>query len=222
MLPHVDALYLVPLSVLTPLPTSSQNPSQHEEGQEEYEARVAAKPKPKYDPISGKWVVMNWDGSVAGVKNGDQRKFDQLTAENGTEGQPTRTGESTTRQMSGLTEDSSVDDSGSIRETAAEVGMQVSGEGLKPFARVDAVAERSPADSAGLKEEDLILKFGSIDHTNHNHLRAIGALVPEVAAMKREIQLVVHRRNETKFIVLAPQPWQGRGLIGCHIVPHHE
>jgi hypothetical protein len=30
------------------------------------EARL--KPKPKFDKKTGKWVVMSWDGSVAGVE----------------------------------------------------------------------------------------------------------------------------------------------------------
>jgi hypothetical protein len=37
---------------------------------------LAEKPKPRLDPEStGKWVVMNWDGTVAGVAGGDKRHF---------------------------------------------------------------------------------------------------------------------------------------------------
>ena len=55
-----------------------QNPNKEQEEKEELAKRVAPKPKPKYDPKSGKWVVMNWDGSVAGVENGDNRSFENL------------------------------------------------------------------------------------------------------------------------------------------------
>ena len=41
--------------------------------EEEKKARLAPKPKPKFDPKSGKWVVKSWDGSVAGVENGEMR-----------------------------------------------------------------------------------------------------------------------------------------------------
>ena len=207
-------------------------------------ARTAPKPKPAYDPISGKWVVMNWDGTVAGVENGDKMKFDQMgklqpTADTNAS-EPTVS--QATRQMSGLTE--SFEDlsyQGSERE---EHQQQLPEVALAPFARVDAVAANSPASAAGLKEEDLILKFGAINHTNHNHLRAIAAIVPEVAATNDGIEVTVRRRhhrshhhhgqqpssnqgnsngeNEILKITLVPKPWEGRGLIGCHIVPYSE
>lgn len=210
-------------------------------------ARTAPKPKPAYDPVSGKWVVMNWDGSVAGVKNGDKLKFHEVgklqrtTETNASSNAAARP----TRQVSGLTESpyGSFEDlsyQGSDREEQQR--QQLDEVELKPFARVDAVAENSPASTAGLKEEDLILKFGAINHTNHNHLKAIAALVPEVAAMNKGIEVTLRRRKSrhhhgepastpgssnieeeiTMTITLTPKPWDGRGLIGCHIVPHHD
>jgi 26S proteasome non-ATPase regulatory subunit 9 len=110
------------------------------------------------------------------------------------------------------------------------------------------VATDSPAEGAGLKEDDLIVKFGNLNVDNHNHLKAIAALVPEVAAENGEIEIQVLRRaedsnmtqgesNQTisgseqdynnplqweqKTVSLKPRPWSGRGLIGCHIVPHN-
>eukprot|EP00956_Cyclotella_meneghiniana_P005182 scaffold6460_cov50-Cyclotella_meneghiniana.AAC.1 len=47
---------------------------------EERALRTAPKPKPKFDPITGQWVVKSWDGSVAGVKGGENRKFHDLLA----------------------------------------------------------------------------------------------------------------------------------------------
>ena len=57
-----------------------QNPGKAAEEQAELAARRAAKPKPKYDPISGKWVVQNWDGTVAGAPAGETRSFATLQA----------------------------------------------------------------------------------------------------------------------------------------------
>jgi 26S proteasome non-ATPase regulatory subunit 9 len=120
---------------------------------------------------------------------------------------------------------------------------------LLPFARVDAVAADSPAKDAGLKEEDLIVRFGHIHADNNDRLRAIAALVPEVAAENGEIDIEIVRRTEepqqqdqtqdasnvtvaaseqdysdaSKWerisIKLQPRPWSGRGLIGAHVVP---
>ena len=97
-----------------------------------------------------------------------------------------------------------------------------------PFARVNAVARDSPAQDAGLLEEDLIFKFGNLNAENHNHLKAIAALVPDVAGKQGSISIYVKRRKphaapdywDTVVLSLKPRPWSGRGLIGCHIVPY--
>jgi hypothetical protein len=46
-----------------------QQPQATEAEKAEREARLKPKPKPKFDKKTGKWVVMSWDGSVAGVEN---------------------------------------------------------------------------------------------------------------------------------------------------------
>lgn len=50
-----------------------QQPQATEAEKAEREARLKPKPKPKFDKKTGKWVVMSWDGSVAGVENGEQQ-----------------------------------------------------------------------------------------------------------------------------------------------------
>ena len=60
---------------------SLQNPDKDAQERKELEARRKQKPKPKYDPVTGKWVVMNWDGSVAGAPGGESRSFDNLSSE---------------------------------------------------------------------------------------------------------------------------------------------
>jgi hypothetical protein len=172
---------------------------------------------------------MNWDGSIAGVPNGNQRNFDTLA-----EGPPP-----VSSIISDLSETSGPNNAAS---PSASVFVSVPSH-LKPFARVDAIAAASPAHTSGLREEDLVVEFGYLNMENHNHLKAIADLVPDVAAEKRSISLTVRRKRppknanghvhgevqgqrqdewETLKLSLTPKPWPGRGLIGCHLVPYTE
>ncbi len=192
---------------------------------------MAPKPKPKYDPVTGKWVVMNWDGTVAGIPGGEKQLFEDID-----------------RQMSGLTGDDDVSSLGSslVNSTRSIATADHeprppsiavhdnNGERKEPFARVDAVAVESPAQEAGLKEEDLIVTFGPLHTENHDHLKAIAELVTEMAAEQKSIEICVIRRKsraengdvhtedkwETLNLKISPRPWVGRGLLGCHIVPY--
>jgi hypothetical protein len=189
-----------------------KNPPLQMQQEEEKAARAAVKPKPRYDPITGKWVVMNWDGTVAGVPGGDKRNFGNLT-----------------NQVSALTEESIPSRNNSQRNSMGELSSPTTTTPTTDiaFARVNAVAKDSPAEEAGLKEEDLIFKFAQLNHENHDHLKAIALLVPDVAARQESISISVKRRVslnleewETMNLSLTPRPWSGRGLIGCHIVPY--
>jgi len=216
----------------------------HEERQSELDERRRPKPKPKYDPITGKWVVMNWDGTMAGIKGGEIRQFADLD-----------------RQLSNLTGDdeSSLTTNGSSSLPSSRVNSTRSttydyeprpryatddeddedggngGTRKKPFARINAVASSSPAEESGLLEDDLIVSFGSLSAENNDHLRAIPALVLEAAEYQQSIEIKVLRRPQ-RFrqgtpdevttvwddltLALKPRPWPGRGLLGCHIVPY--
>jgi 26S proteasome non-ATPase regulatory subunit 9 len=175
-----------------------KNPGKEEEEKEEFAARYAPKPKPKYDPITKKWVVMNWDGTVAGVEKGEQLSFDDVGKE-----------------------------SNSATGQVADVVLPTYN---TPFARVDSVAAHSPAEQAGLKEGDLIVEFGYVNYMNHEHLQAIADVVPTAASDQKPILIKLLRQQEEQLgsdgeqvvlsISLVPQPWSGRGLIGCHIVPY--
>jgi hypothetical protein len=236
-LPHSNCVF-VPFSYFFSL----QNPNKHQEEKLERMARAAPKPPPKFDPLTGKWVVMNWDGTMAGVPNGDKRRFFESSAAPPAGG-PIAIGEENpqarvARQMSALTEspggswgDGLSDLEGSDNNRNHD-HQHTQNEQSKPFARVDSVAEASPAQSAGLLEDDC---FGSINISNHNHLRSLAGIVPEVAATRQSIPVTVRRRHRTTTddvsgttvtegevitVNLFPKPWDGRGLIGCHIVPY--
>lgn len=91
------------------------------------------------------------------------------------------------------------------------------------FARVNTVAPRSPADTAGLQPGDLIRNFGYVNRANHDGLKKVAECVqgnegqsitvkvsrPGAAPSQRELQLTLVPRSG----------WGGRGLLGCHVLP---
>ncbi|THV00808.1 hypothetical protein K435DRAFT_854336 [Dendrothele bispora CBS 962.96] len=94
-------------------------------------------------------------------------------------------------------------------------------EAPKPFARVDGVAPGSPAADAGLKREDLFVKFGQLTYSSFtsSSLQAIA----EVVAENENCNLPIRVLREGQMIVLTLTPrkgWGGRGMLGCHIVPY--
>lgn len=92
----------------------------------------------------------------------------------------------------------------------------------RPFARVHYVIHQSPAALAGLKEGDLIKKFGSIHEGNHEALSALVRLVQ--ISEEKEITLLVTRKIDSNEVdvnlTLIPQKnWGGNGSLGAHIIP---
>ncbi|KZT23443.1 hypothetical protein NEOLEDRAFT_1136496 [Neolentinus lepideus HHB14362 ss-1] len=88
---------------------------------------------------------------------------------------------------------------------------------LAPFARVDGVAPGSPASTAGLQRDDLILKFGSL--TGLTSLQPLAELVS--LNENRELKVLVLRASEHLTLNFTPRKgWGGRGMLGCHIVPY--
>ena len=47
----------------------------------------------------------------------------------------------------------------------------------QPFAKVNSVVGGSPADSAGLKQGDLIRNFGYVNYSNHDSLKKVAECV---------------------------------------------
>jgi 26S proteasome regulatory subunit N4 len=188
---------------------------------QELEARLESKPKPKFDPVTGKWVVRNWDGTIAGAgRKSEHRAFEEISSNDslpvavGTEvataATPMDSDESAIAATSPTADTASV----SLVHAAAEVTPN-----QKPLARVESVATASPAAAAGLQPDDLILSFGPITES----LSDVSDLVRLAAADNAVVELRVLRSGGLNDILivlrLQPRPWNGRGLLGCHIVP---
>lgn len=191
----------------------------------EKQLKMQPKPKPKYDAITGKWVCSNWDGTVAGIENGDQIQFNNL---NDSKRQITK--EQSDDSLSKLKEREPQQPNTSTEDCI--IKRQKNDEYERPFAKIDDISNNSPAQISGLKVDDLICHFGHIDANNHNNLQALAVLVPKVAANHSSITIVVKRRqsvsrsssdasNEDEYVELKlfPHPFDGRGLLGCHIIP---
>jgi len=87
-----------------------------------------------------------------------------------------------------------------------------------PIAKVNLVSEGSPAFHAGLLVDDMIVEFGSISSQNFTSLTDIGNLVNSSAG--NMISVKVKRESTSHKLALIPGPWNGRGLLGCNIVPY--
>ena len=187
---------------------SLQDPKKSQKEREELEKRMAPKPTPKFDRKTGKWVVMNWDGTVSGVPGGDQRQFDDLDNDKGAVQSEERVSK-TAEKDHAIT-------------TPTTVTQQEKSTPLLPFARINFVAEESPAAEACMEENDLILDFGGINHTNPNTMGAIEELVPRAASSQEELEVRILRDGSQLFLRLKPRSWFGRGLLGCHIVKYSQ
>ncbi|GME23327.1 26s proteasome non-ATPAse regulatory subunit [Neofusicoccum parvum] len=90
-----------------------------------------------------------------------------------------------------------------------------------PFAKVNDVVPGSPADSAGLKAGDKILKFGDVNWMNHEKLSKLAETVAQ--NVERPIAIRVAREGESAGqldLQLTPRRnWGGRGMLGCHLLP---
>lgn len=224
---------LYQLAALNRNNASTSNEEDDDDDEKESAARRAIKPKPKMDPVTGKWVVANWDGTVAGIPGGDQRQFENLDND---VAMVVVDGALTTASA-GIAEPSASSVPGVVTKRI-------------PFARVNTVASESPAALAGLQPNDLIVQFGELQitedvsgsGTSHTSSTTVfgqmAPMVPTAAATGRSIPVQVARQqrhaanmetqtehpddNDNVEIVtlqLFPKPWAGRGLLGCHLLP---
>lgn len=197
--------------------------------EEERKLRLALKPKPKFDVTTGKWVVKSWDGSVAGVPDGEKRSFDNLDA-------PSTVTEAVTERPftppSGGGNTSNNDDNTAHQQRLERQRVASIQGNATPFAIIDEVSSNSPAFEAGIRENDVLLRFGSVDCTNHRDFKAIAELLPMAASNNDSITVVVRRKSmelggfaeltKTEVMELRPRLWAGRGLLGCHIRPYSD
>lgn len=225
--------------------TDTTKPPQPDDEEAERVARLQAKPKPKYDAVSGKWVVRNWDGTVAGdggLSNSGPRSFDSLATEVESASTPPFPEYPQQQQQQQPTlpvvELHPVPPAGAAAAAAVVAPSPIvfyaattsTTTPTIPLARVDSVEAASPAAAAGLKPNDVILAFGPIHHPT-DRWQGIADLVRMAAADHAMVELRIVRPSSNSngntndndssslLLRLEPRPWNGRGLLGCHIVP---
>ncbi|KAH9259369.1 hypothetical protein BASA81_002412 [Batrachochytrium salamandrivorans] len=91
------------------------------------------------------------------------------------------------------------------------------GEEEQAFLRVNTVAFDSPAYSAGLREGDVIYRFGKLRWADFQHVQLAGVATEVVEA--KPLRIFFRRQGGKKTCTLLPQRWEGKGLLGCHLVP---
>ncbi|XP_066587730.1 26S proteasome non-ATPase regulatory subunit 9 [Prorops nasuta] len=108
-------------------------------------------------------------------------------------------------------------DTNTIEEVNASTSRTDDEIQLEAFLRIDLVSPDSPAAIAGLQEEDLILQFGTINYRNFCSLKDFCSLVEN--SRYKDVHIKIRRRSEIIDLRLTPRPWDGNGLLGCHIIP---
>ncbi|KAJ1507907.1 26S proteasome non-ATPase regulatory subunit 9 [Coelomomyces lativittatus] len=96
-------------------------------------------------------------------------------------------------------------------EAASEVVQSL------PFALVNSVSPASPAFSAGLLQGDKIVTFGNLNFQNNNNLQALSSFVTSHENFEFNVDIL--RNGRLNRLLLTPRKWEGRGLLGCHILP---
>ncbi|XP_058445369.1 26S proteasome non-ATPase regulatory subunit 9 [Malaya genurostris] len=87
----------------------------------------------------------------------------------------------------------------------------------KPIAKVNVVSDGSPAQEAGIALRDEILEFGTVNASNFRDLSQIAVVVRNCE--NKSVPVKIRRDGNILELVLTPKPWNGRGLLGCNIVP---
>ncbi|XP_011192887.1 26S proteasome non-ATPase regulatory subunit 9 [Zeugodacus cucurbitae] len=88
---------------------------------------------------------------------------------------------------------------------------------VEVIVKVNMISPGSPAEEAGLRVDDEILEFGTINSRNfQNDLSQIGDLVRHM--QNKRVPLKVLRTGQHLDMILIPKTWSGRGLLGCNIV----
>lgn len=100
--------------------------------------------------------------------------------------------------------------------TPEELPRRIEIEHTTPILLVTMVMPSSPAEDCGIRKDDEILEFGSINYDNFTELKQISELV--MHRQNQPIALKIKRQGRNLDITLTPKTWSGRGLLGCNIV----
>jgi len=105
-----------------------------------------------------------------------------------------------------------------VREGAGvEEGQSITKEVPPALARVVVVCGGSPADEAGIKQGDLIARFGSVNSSNFTSLKSISEVVEH--SENRTLPVTLIRYDRSVRVNLTPKTWSGQGLLGFKIRP---
>lgn len=89
---------------------------------------------------------------------------------------------------------------------------------VAPFARVLVVVEGGPAEGAGIRQGDLVAKFGTVTKENFTGLKNISDVA--AASKDRAVEMTVIRGQGSLRLRLTPNDgWGGQGLLGFKIRP---
>ncbi|XP_045762812.1 26S proteasome non-ATPase regulatory subunit 9 [Maniola jurtina] len=83
------------------------------------------------------------------------------------------------------------------------------------FAVIALVVVGSPADIAGLNENDELLEFGTINAANFTDVNQVNSLVQH--SVGQPIQVRVRRGRHVLSLTVVPRIWTQPGLLGCRI-----
>lgn len=86
----------------------------------------------------------------------------------------------------------------------------------EPFLRVNSCHPESPAFASGLREGDLITKFGGLRAGEFS--RDGFSRVAEQVVEGKPMRVFLLRDGKRQTCTLTPKKWTGQGLLGCHLV----
>jgi len=179
-----------------------QNPHVKSQDKEEKAARLAPKPKPTYDKAKGKWIVRNWDGSIAGQ---DQRPAP-----------PPTTASVPATASAPLSPDVlvpfAVIDAVAPESPASEAGL-CDGDLITRFGPINYTNHRNLSALMDLVPE-AAADQQPIEITFLRRRR-----MSEEQDMAHSVEAGV---RVTRKVEIVPRPWGGRGLLGCHIVGYTD
>jgi 26S proteasome regulatory subunit N4 len=85
-----------------------------------------------------------------------------------------------------------------------------------PFLWVGTVEEGSPAEVAGIREGDVIVRFEEVTHEHPEGLKAVAEIVRSSENLTLKVKVVRKKveGSEVLDMKLVPKQWAGRGTLG--------